>query len=230
MAPAGLPDWDDLGRTTFDCSPFALEQDRDEPEERTPIVSYDGDKRGSHVRVRAKSIGPEIPFDAMRVLDAMGEAQLELTLDILCLESAASVVAYDPSARAAADTLRTRIHELADLRDALNEVYLEGGSARASLCFTPGRPLAAYTRGLYVWAGSVVRSLTTLAGQLRTLTPDWHALRQELASASAWYFDGLLPDAREDAAASGAPELAAKCEELFWAASLAFKGLEKPFG
>jgi hypothetical protein len=223
MAPGGLPDWEDLGRTTFDPSPFALEQEREEPEELTPVVSYGS----SHVRVVARE---EIPFDAMRVLDAIGEAQLQLTLDIFCLESAANVATYDPSARAASDTLRARIQELCDLRDALNEVYLEANTGRASQLFMPGRPFAAYVRGLHVWSCAVVASLTKVAGGLRALTPDWHEFRKELESASAWFFDGLVADVREDLLRSDVPELGERAEELFWAAQLAQRGLEKRFG
>lgn len=235
MAPTSLPDFEDLQRTTFDRSPWALEQNVAGAEELTPIVAYDDAHAGtprpqltSHVRARARV---EIPFDAMQVLDALGEALLQLTLDIFCLESAAATTAYDPSARAAADTLRARIQEIADLRDAINEVVLEASaSARAATMFSPGRPLSAYARGILVWATSVVASLATLAAGLRTLTPEWSQLREELASARHWNFDGLIGPAREDLAESGATELAARCEELFWAASMAARGLEKRFG
>jgi hypothetical protein len=224
-------DWQDAV-TAFDANPYALEQHRDEDEESTPVVEDIGVPTqrvplSSHVRVMPRA---QIPYDAMVVLDAMGEAQLQLTLDLFCLESAAGVAPYDPSARAAADTLRVRMQELADLRDALNDVYLEASDARAALLFSPGRPLAAYVRGLYVWACAVTASLTTLASSLRLLTPDWHALRCELESASAWNFDGLVPSAREDVASADAPELAERVEELFWAAQLAARGLEKRFG
>lgn len=230
-----LNDWDDAPATRFDVTPFALQDaSTDDPEgvptPRVPMPS-------SFVRVRRS---PDAAADtcardreAVAFLDVMGEQQLNLTVNLFCLESSATGVAYDPSARAAADTLRTRIAELCDLRDALNEVYLEGSTAAASRLFAADAPLIEYVKGLYLWCAEVTAALTVLAAELRTLTPDWLELRRSLDRASHWYFDGLVPDVRHEVASLEAPallDLAGKVDELLWAASYAHAGLDKKFG
>ena len=228
-----LNDWDDAPATRFDVTPFALQDaSNDDPDgvptPRMPMPS-------SFVRVRRSpdvAIG-DCHSEAVAFLDVMGEEQLNLTVNLFCLESSATGVAYDPSARAAADTLRTRIAELCDLRDALNEVYLEGSAAAAARLFAADAPLIEYVKGLYLWCAEVTAALTVLAAGLRTLNPDWLELRQSLDRASHWYFDGLVPDVRREVASLEAPallDLAAKIDELLWAASYANAGLDKKFG
>ena len=222
-----LPDWDDAPATRFDVTPFALQDasnaDPDgAPTPRLPMPS-------SFVRVRKS---PDVTWnsDAVGFLDVMGEQQLNLTVNLLCLENAVDCVPYDRSARAAADTLRARITELCDLRDALNDVYLEGNDATAGRLFAADAPLIEYVKGIYLWCGEITAALTALASGLRSLTPDWLELRARIDRASHWYFDGLADDVRRDAHGLDAPDLADKIEELLWAASYAHEGLDRKFG
>jgi len=183
----------------------------------------------SYVRVRPS---PDATWDdTAGFLDAMGELQLNFTMNLLCLESSVDGVPYDPSARAAAVTLRQRIQELVDLREALNELYLGANEPRVRALFAPDGPLVAYLKGLYLFCDEATSALTAVSNQLRILQPDWLDLRARLTKASHWYFDGLASEVRAEMDQLDVrAELGEKVEEVFWAAGYAAQGLEKRFG
>lgn len=255
LAPAGLPDWDDPPMTTFDGSPFALEHIPPEPApesiapatEPAPATgpatsvatSAPSDAPAHHpasfVRARSADVTGPMPnaawAEASAFLDVMGELQLNLGVSLLCLDDAVGTMPYDRSAVAASETLRTRIQELTDLRDALNELYLDATDPSFAPLFAADAPLTAYLKGVYLWAGDVAIALDDLAKALRLLQPDWFALRTRLERAAMWYFDGLPNEIRPELARLGVSEsFTAKVEEVFFAARFLAHGLEKRFG
>ncbi len=175
-------------------------------------------------------------------LEELGDEQLTLTVNLLCLEHVVDGIPYDASARAAGQSLRERIQELSELRNALNIIYLDASDPRMALMITGDAPLGDYLRGVYAWTKGVIRTIEDLASGLRTLTTDWSSARLRLQDAREFFLDDLefaihkdlarlrlrapeLNEARDPLA-----ELDEHLEELFWAASYLAKGLEKKFG
>jgi hypothetical protein len=233
-------DWDDTGPTVIDVSPFALEgAAKKEPLEPTPTP------RHSFIRTKPAPVTPTAPangstelrawvskhLEAKRFIDSMADRQLDLTVELATLENAATEVTKD----AAAQMLRARAQEISDVRDALNEVYLDAGEApELAELFAPGAILAQYVSGIYLWCDATIVALGAFAMSLKGGSTDRCALRAALAEASGWYFDGLAEAARaeiaklpervaEDARARFAEDL----EELFWAASWLHEQLQK---
>ncbi len=161
----------------------------------------------SHVRLRAFSAPPLAPLlsaadleliDAQEVLDELGEDQLTMSMNLSCLEEAASLGPREPSARAVARTLEARLADLGALRDALAYLHQRTIDPRLQRLVLPDSPLAEYLRGLYAWAHAVVRALEQLAVSLRTLTPDWALLRWRIEEAKNFHFDELHDAIRAD--------------------------------
>ena len=161
----------------------------------------------SHVRLRAHGFSPlfskdapvrmravhPVEDDAPAVVDAIADDQLTLTMDLLCLESAIDVLPYDPSTRAAAQTLAERLEDLAELRDAINAVYLDLFDARVALVnlSSANGSLGDYLRGLHAWSKAVVRAFEELSTGLRRQNPDWALLRTRLEDAQIFYLEDL---------------------------------------
>lgn len=234
-------DWDDLGATTFDVSPFALEDapcnDVAAPAEPERVPSH------SFVRLRTgpseeERLEAARRADAVGFLDMAGNRQLNLTVNLMCLTDAVREIPHDRSARAAADTLRARIQELHDVHDALNEIYCDAGHVAGLMpLFASDAPLSSYLSGIYLWCDDVIAALGALAAELRSLQPEWATLRRRLADASTWYFDGLPGEIRAALTrleVVGPIEARARfeddLEELFWSASWLHQGLAKKFG
>ena len=92
------------------------------------------------------------------VVEDIQDAQLNLMVDLVCLEHAADEVdATNPSAAA---WLRQRGSDLADVRIALSDILADPG---ASLLLTEHAPLGIYVRGLYVYCTNVVSALADYA-------------------------------------------------------------------
>jgi hypothetical protein len=253
MAPAGLPDWDDAPMTMNDPEPYALEsvatvrapetyppreaQPQAQGPEQSAPESIPGSApespRASYVRARNPDVTAPMSaqYQATAFLDVMGELQLNLQMSLLCLGDSVEGVPYDRSAHAAAETLRTRIQELADLRDALNEVYLDAGEPPFAPLFMADAPLVSYLKGVYLWCHDVTGALGDLAASLRVLQPDWFLLRERLERAAMWYFDGLPNEIRVEMEKNAVrADFVAKIEEVFFAARFLAHGLEKRFG
>jgi hypothetical protein len=247
-APAGLPDWDDTPKTSQDSAPFALEDTGamsvgapstvrgygHVPEGAPPPAV---EKSPSHVRVRNPndSVTSEMPTqewsEACAFIDTMGELQLNFQVNLLCLENTLEQMSYDRSANAAADTLRTRIQELTDVRDALNDIYLDAAEPAFAPLFGAEAPLTAYIKGVYLWCNEVTGALTELSNALRVLQPDWFELRQRIDRAGMWYFDGLPREIRPELERHQVrADFAEEIEQLFFAAIYLAQGLDKKFG
>jgi hypothetical protein len=192
-----LPDWEEdqfSGPTRYDVSPYALQ----DWSESTPVVPVQSSE--SHVRVR-----PSPPVtDGSKFIDGLGEDLLNLHVALLCLEHSSAEQPYDRSARAAFDTIRARTHQISELYQSLNELYLDAAETELHALFGTDAPLSAYTKGIVLWVTEAIHALTDLARSLRVLQPDW-----------------LLPQDHP---------LHDHLEELFWAAAELDRGLEKRFG
>ena len=236
LAPASLPEWDDIPKTNEERSPYAVHFDDATPQAPDPIVepAPAAEKSASYVRMRNLEDTTQMPpewTDACAFLDAMGELQLNLTVNLHCLESSVLGATYDRSANAAAETLRTRIQELTDLRDALNELYFEATDASLAPLFAADAQLTAYLKGTYLWCNEITSALTELSNTLQALQPDWFTLRTRLDRAAMWYFDGLPNEVRVETERHAIrPDFVAKVEEVFFAARYLAHGLEKKFG
>ena len=184
-----------------------------------------------------RSLAPQASID--RFLDDVAHDELGLTIALVALERDLGEMPYDRSIRAAAETLRERVSDLCELRDALHDVCVVADDPRASHLLAPEAPLAAFVRGLYVCCAIVTDALQELAASLRTMTPDWANVRSKIDEGTSFYFDGLVGSIRRDVALSRirADEPADRLrtfgddvEALLWAASWLSASLQKRFG
>jgi hypothetical protein len=176
------------------------------------------------------------------VLEEFSEEQITLTMSLLCVQNLVQDVPRDPSAHAAAQSVRERLADLNELRSALAAVNLDGCDARLAPLFAENAPLNDYLRGLFAWTKAVIRALEELATGLRVLEPNWTTLRARLEDAASFYLAHLERPIGEQATRLRvrAPELndprdpLADFDEhliqLFWAASYLAKGLVQRFG
>jgi hypothetical protein len=196
-----LPDYEDPEPTMRDPSPTA-----------PSLESFADESRHSCVQLAGA-----------RAAEAMTERQLNLGVTLVCLEhEIASVRVFDRSARAALETLHVRFSELAELRDALDDLHAEAP------LFPEGAPLTAFVGGLYQWCEELVDTLGEIVRGLRLISPDWARVRRRLEMAAEWYFDGLAEEVRQQV--QGDRELSARVESLLCAASVLEKGLARKFG
>jgi hypothetical protein len=203
----------------------------------------------SHVRARTTgfaalmlgSLGPiarrdRTPDDARSFLEELGDEQLTLQVSLLCVEHMFDRVPRDPSARAAAECIQTRIGDMSELRNALNALYLDAADPRLQAILRKDGPLAEYLRGLYAWTRGVLRAFEDIARDLRTLSPDWATLRARIEDARSFYMHDLELAIQREARAlhfhdgEALASFGEHLEDLFWAASYLAKSLENRFG
>jgi hypothetical protein len=210
MDPGGLPDWDE--ETTIDATPF-------------------GDADGEKVVMTRSAVCVKERGATKRLADVMEEAQLDLGLAVACIEDCVSGMPHDPSTLAAADSLRCRVAELGDLRDALEAVCGVAAEPAAASFFSNDGAAGGYVRGVYLFASAAAAALDAIARELRAGSPDWTRGRERIDQATSFYFDGLASEVRLEMTQLGVHEDArAKIEELFFAAAMFAHGLEKRFG
>jgi hypothetical protein len=174
-----------------------------------------------------------------RFLDDVAHDDLGLTIALIGLERQLGAMPYDRSIRAAAETLRERVADLCELRDALHDVYIVADDPRIAHLLAPEAPLAAFVRGVYVWCAIVTDALQELAVSLHTMTPDWAQVRSKIDEGTSFYFDGLVLSIRRDVAlarihprdlADPLHTFEGDVEALLWAASWLSASLQKRFG
>jgi hypothetical protein len=210
MDPAGLPDWEE--ETTIDATPF-------------------GDGDGEKAVMTRSAVCVRERGATKRLADAMEEAQLDLGLSVACIEDCVSGMPHDPSTLAAADSLRCRVAELGDLRDALEAICTVAANPRAALLFSNDGAVGGYVRGVYLFASAAAGALDAVARGLRAGSPEWSLARERIDQATSFYFDGLASEVRLEMTRFNADEdVRAKVEELFFAAAMFAHGLEKRFG
>ncbi len=203
-------------------------------------------RQESHVRLRSADVAPpaaDVHFlDAQDLLDELCEDQLNVSMNLACLERAAEDGPRDPSARAALRALEARVADLSAVRDALAAVQQVAVDRRLHRLFVPDAALAEYLRGLYAWMHAVIRALDAVAASLHTLSTDWALFRWRVEEAKNFHFDELHDAVRADLAAlavvarslRGSPvrvaDLAAAVERLFDAAESLEASLDQRFG
>jgi hypothetical protein len=182
------------------------------------------------------------PPAASDILQELSDAQVALTKALIGAQALVAGIPRDPSAHAAAQSIRERIADLNELRTALAAVNLDACDPRTSVLFTENAPLTEYMRGLYVWVQAVLRALDELASGLRVLAPDWSLLRARLEDSTTFYLTNL-----EKPIARAATQLRLRLPEindpsdplsefdehliyLFWASSHLARNLEERFG
>jgi hypothetical protein len=176
-------------------------------------------------------------------LEELAVEQTALTRSLRGASEIIGTIPRDPSAHAAAQSMRDRLADLGELKAALDAVYLDATDPRMHEMLGRDSALTEYLRGLYTWCKGVLRAFEELASGLRVLTPDWALLRARLDDARAFYLDeleGLLHGelarlrlhSNGPASGTGDPlsDLDAHLAELFWAAAYLATSLEKRFG
>jgi hypothetical protein len=218
-------------------------QDLPAPRERTD----------SHVRIRPGRTGfgslfrgaaaRREPIETPRsVTSELNDEHLTLSMGLLSAQHVVDDVPRDPSAHAAAQSVRERIADMNELRSALGAVTLDACDPRMAPLLAESAPLTDYMRGLFTWAKAALRALEELARGLRVLDPNWATLRARLEDASVFYLADLERPIAEQATRLRLrlPEISDPLDplvdfeehliQLFWAAQNLSKGLEKRFG
>ncbi len=144
-------------------------------------------RRDSHARVRSRGVEDEY----LAVLEELGDEQLTMTVNLMCVDHIIEGVPRDPSSRAAAVSMRERLDDMADLRSALNGMYLMATDPRMRDMLGRDAPLTEYLRGLYAWAKAVLRAFEQSGYAIRSLSVDWSALRARIEDAAPFYFAEL---------------------------------------
>jgi len=177
--------------------------------------------------------------DASTFLDEIGDEQLNMVVSLVCVERVLDHLPHDPSAHAAAQSVRARIADLAHVRDALEDVYASSSNPVFAALFSPDGHLADFMRGVYVWVGVVLRALERVSIELRELQPNWARVREKIDEGSYFYFRELIELVRVDVetlritAPESAPaiaELDDRLEELFFATGMLRAKLDERFG
>jgi hypothetical protein len=176
---------------------------------------------------------------ARSFLDEVGDEQLNMMVSFVCVERLLDKLPHDPSAHAAAASVRARLGDIASLRDALEDVYLASQNPLFASVFAADGHLADFMRGAYVWAGIVLRALERVSLELRDLSPDWARLREKIDEGGYFYFRELvdLVRAEVEALRFTSPEhlvevedFAERIEQMFFAADVLRAKLNERFG
>jgi hypothetical protein len=215
------------------------------------------ERADSHVRIRSggaarTGFGPLLRPPPIRrgtqdevsraVLDELSEAQLGFTMSLLRAKDMILGIPRDPSAHAAAQSIRDRIADLHEVRSALAAVNLDACDARLAPLFAENGALTDYLRGLYTWTRALVRALEEIADGLRVLDPNWALLRARIEDFASFYLVELekpiahaatilrLRHPELDNPNDPLVDFDEHLSQLFWAAAYLAKNLENRFG
>ena len=155
-----------------------------------PAPSTAPERRDSHARVRQLVTENEY----LAVLEELGDEQLTMTVNVMCVDHIVDGVPHDPSSVAAAASMRERIDDMCELRGALNGLYLLATDPRMRDMLGRDTPLAEYLRGLYAWSKGLLRAFEESGYALRSLSVDWSVLRARIEDAAPFYFRELEPE------------------------------------
>lgn len=206
------------------------------PEE--PVVPEASPDESGYRRV-SDALAEAFGDQSVGFLDEIGDEQLNMMVSLVCIERMLDKLPHDPSAHAAAESIRARIADIARLRDALDAVYAVSGSPTYAALFTPDGHLADFMRGLYVWTGIVMRALERTCLELRDLQPDWARLRDKIEEGAHFYFRELIELVRAEVEAlritsprdvAEIDVLDERLEDMFFAAGMLHAKLEDRFG
>jgi hypothetical protein len=205
-------------------------------EERKPRRDDPG-AGDSHIRLRAAPRHTATGnANAQDFLDQIGDEQLNLTVELLCLRRAIDELARHPRGQTLARALTVREAMLTRLRDALECLYVRTATRRLHPLFLDDGPLADYLRGLYAWLHAAIRAFDQLVDSIRTGQPDWALLRWRLGEARAFHFPDLDGSIRGDVKAlavvtadvGAAEDASGALEPLFAAARELEAALDAP--
>ncbi len=141
----------------------------------------------SYIRVRRSD---EVAV-VQRFLEEIGASQFSFTERLNELERATATGPALPSTEVARAAIGARLAELNQLRDALNDLYLEAAAPEVADALAQDGVFTEYLRGVYAWAESTLRALEVLNGELATLSPDWFRMRRRLTDARDFYLAHL---------------------------------------
>jgi hypothetical protein len=122
-------------------------------------------------------VEPRDEAEALRLLVA---SQTALTEHLASAQAELSELPYDPSSRAAANTIAARVSDLLDAREALDAFMAEVWD-RESIAME----LARYLGGIQRWIVATAGALSDLAHDLVGAHADWSRFRFDLALAKA---------------------------------------------
>lgn len=172
----------------------------EEPETRRDPLAVDAG--GSYIRLRAAPRTDEDNLaEAQEFIDQIGDAHLNLTVELVCLRRTVEELAAMPRGATLARALEHREAVLVQLRDALERLHVRTATRRLHPIFLPDGPLADYLRGLYDWLDASVRAFGALVASVRFGRPDWALFRFRLSEARAFHFPELDAAIRADVTA-----------------------------
>ncbi len=214
----------DDDRPSFPMFPLDLDDDASTTLDAQAFSNDSNAREESYIGTRPRD-------EEMSVAEAVRARHVALAETIAALEqTCASFDSVDPSAAAAQTSLRRRVGSLSMMCRALEEVAAHVETTNHDLFAGEGL-LAPYLAGIYMWAGDVTETLSVLARDLNTLTPDWAGFRDRLNDVS-WIFDMALAEGRrlENVHDLLPPEMHDANDDLL----MAFVGLkhklDEPFG
>lgn len=156
--------------------------DLDDDDDVSTSLDVDALKEESYIGARPQQ-------DEQQPIDVAVRARHEALAEaVAALESTCtSFDSVDVSASAAQTSLRRRVGSVRVLVSALEGVASHVETTNHDL-FAGDGLLAPYLAGIYLWASDVTETLSSLARDLNTLTPDWASFRARLGDV-AWIYE-----------------------------------------
>lgn len=163
--------------------------------------------------------------EAIRVLS---ERQCAVSERIANAVSGLPRSSYDPSVNAALKTVAARLSDVADVRDALDDVLATMWLAHAQPYVRSA--LVTYLEGVQRWVLAVVEELMSLANDLIKMSVDWSKVRFRLALAQAEWPTELVSEMRDDLLRLEQSELTDTVDDLVFVLHVLDANLAQRFG
>jgi hypothetical protein len=175
------------------------DDDRTSPLPMFPLDDFEDDVSTSLdieiLRKEQSYVGTRPQQDEEPIDVAVRTRHEALAAAVAALETTcASFDSVDVSASAAQTSLRRRVGSVRVLVTALEGVASHVETTNHDL-FAGDGLLAPYLAGIYLWATDVTETLSSLARDLNTLTPDWASFRARLGDV-AWIFEMAASEGR----------------------------------
>ncbi len=217
----------------FDMASLADELELDTQLDVDPFASVAAaDEEFGPATPREESYVGTLPREPESLEESVRSRHEALATNIAELERiCASFDSVDVSASAAQISLRRRVGSLSMLCGALGDVAVLVEQPEHQPLFGGEGQLAPYLAGVYLWVGDVTESLSTLAGDLNTLTPNWSAFRERLGDV-AWINEmAMAEQGRLDKIVDTMPAPVRDALDELFIAFVGFKHkLDEPFG
>jgi hypothetical protein len=118
---------------------------------------------------------------------------IQLASRVHSLEQQLDGLPADPATDAAVTVVRSALDPIAEVRDALYEVYCDAADLRMRPMASPGSPLTEYIGALYLFAERAVSALVLLVAGLKAGQPDWAGARRGFADAALGFERAAAP-------------------------------------